>query len=127
LGVSACATAPRAPAPVNKYVVAQSLTSPALCYVNYAGDATDKAAALHELASRNFLCQPQHIAEGKGDFERWQAMRAEANAQAAARDAERRARALDLGLRLLTPPPPPRAQQCQWQTNANGTGSMVCF
>jgi hypothetical protein len=113
---------------MTKAEVAGMLSSPALCYVEYAGDATDKIAARQQLAARGgFSCGPDQIREGKDDFRAFQAIIAARQAQAAQADAASRATALELGLRLLSPPQPTRPQQCQWQQNSNGTGSVVCY
>lgn len=55
--------------------LARTMSSPALCYINYAGDGTDKATAAPELASRGFTCTPQDLVMGQQDYMALQANR----------------------------------------------------
>lgn len=81
------------------------LSSPALCYVNYAGDSNDKAAASQELARRSFTCSRDDIVMGQQDFAR------EQTAQRASDQAARDAAMMYLMTRpAYTPPPAPTTQ-----------------
>lgn len=83
---------------------AARLTSPALCYVYYAGNAQDKAVSSAELAKRGFTCSQNDILMGQQDFARAQAAEQSRSDAAAA-----------AGLYLLTPRPaavPPKPIQC---------------
>jgi hypothetical protein len=48
--------------------VAPQMSSPVLCYVAYAGNAEDRAAAGPELARRGFACDRQAIDLGQREF-----------------------------------------------------------
>ncbi len=54
---------------------AAGLSSPALCYVHYAGDASDKAIAGPELARRGFTCSQSDVQMGQSDWQRHQEAR----------------------------------------------------
>jgi hypothetical protein len=111
-----CAAAPPSP-----QQVANRLTSPALCYVNFAGNVTDKQVSSAELRARGFTCGAEHLPEGKLDFERWQASNAALAANKAAADEARKAAAREMGMRLLTPTP--RPVQCY----TNPYGLTTCY
>ena len=66
---------------------AARLSSPTLCYVNYAGDGNDKAVTSAELARRGFTCKPEDVAWGAQEWaqlkQRQQAAASDAAAAAA--------------------------------------------
>lgn len=90
---------------------AARLASPVLCYVNWAGNETDKAVSSAELSRRGFVCTEEHVRMGEKG---WQLERE----QAAIAKAQRREAIRDLSIHLLTQPPPaplqlpPRAVHC---------------
>jgi hypothetical protein len=50
---------------------AARLSSPALCYVNYAGTPNDQRVATAELAARRFTCTRDDIVMGQQDYNRY--------------------------------------------------------
>lgn len=113
VGLMGCATSP---ATYTKR--ANSMSSPALCYIEYAGDANDKIYSGAELRNRGFTCTPQEIEMGRIEVNQRMANKA-------TNDAATRALQMEMGLRLLQPPqvaPPPRPINCY----TNPYGYTVC-
>lgn len=97
--------------------LANTMSSPALCYIEYAGDNNDKNYSRIELSRRNFVCQPQDIENGRQEVGQIQDRKASS-------DAATRALQMELGLRLLQPPaPPPRPVTCY----TNPYGYTTCY
>lgn len=90
---------------------AARMTSPALCYVNYAGNANDKAVSSQELAARRFTCSQQDILMGQQDYQAHMAGRQKAASDAAA-------------LYLMTRPPPPVT--CSTTPLGSGYSTTTC-
>jgi hypothetical protein len=112
LGLMGCATSPA------QYAKrANSLSSPALCYIEYAGDNNDRIYSRAELNARSFTCQPHDIQAGRQEVGQMQDRKA-------ASDAVTRQLQMEMGLRLLQPPqaPPPRPVMCY----TNPYGYTVC-
>lgn len=81
--------------------VASGLPSPTLCYINWAGNQSDKLHTSKELAARGFTCNEEAVRMGAEDFRLRQQ-------QAATDEAQRRALAGEMAMRLLVPPAPIR-------------------
>lgn len=115
-----CAGCAHVPTPEES---ASGLTSPALCYVHYAGNANDQAVSAAELRRRAFACSPENIAEGKDDFQRWQAAQSAERQRQAQAEESRKAFARNLGAILLLQPARPPATQC----STDRFGNTICF
>jgi hypothetical protein len=93
---------------------AASLSSPALCYVAYAGNANDRQVVRAELAARGFTCSRDDVVMGQRDFQAWRD-----------REAQRRAAAAEIGSRLLYVKPPEQRPMINCHTD--NFGNTTCW
>lgn len=105
--LAACAT------PRTAFPPLANMHSPTLCYVSYAGNLAEKAAADAELGQRRFVCTAREVEEGRQQFAVMQSQQYQLDAQNRPKTLNPDA-AFGLGLFLLSQP------------NGANPGATVC-